>query len=75
MSTTLERFGIDRLDLDERLALAEEIWASMARELEREPPPEPLVRELERRLADSLARPEAVTPWEVIKARALDRAR
>ena len=32
-------------------------------------------RELERRLADSLARPDAVTPWEEIKARALARAR
>ena len=31
--------------------------------------------ELERRLADSIARPEAVTPWEVVKARALARAR
>ena len=31
--------------------------------------------ELERRLADSIARPEAVTPWESIKARAMARAR
>jgi putative addiction module component (TIGR02574 family) len=31
--------------------------------------------ELERRLADSIARPDAVTPWEVIKARALAKAR
>jgi putative addiction module component (TIGR02574 family) len=29
--------------------------------------------ELDRRLADSLAHPEAVTPWEVVKARALAR--
>jgi hypothetical protein len=27
--------------------------------------------ELERRLADSIARPHAVTPWEIVKARAL----
>jgi putative addiction module component (TIGR02574 family) len=32
-------------------------------------------RELERRLADSIARPEAVIPWEEVKARALARAR
>jgi hypothetical protein len=31
--------------------------------------------ELERRLADSLARPDAVTPWIVIKANGLARAR
>jgi putative addiction module component (TIGR02574 family) len=31
--------------------------------------------ELERRLADSLAHPDAVTPWEEIKTRAMARAR
>ncbi len=31
--------------------------------------------ELERRLADSIARPEAVTPWEEIKACAIARAK
>ena len=31
--------------------------------------------ELKRRLADSIARPDAVTPWEVVKARALANAR
>jgi|SRR5271170_4197347 len=32
-------------------------------------------RELERRRADSFARPDAVTPWLIVKARALARAR
>jgi putative addiction module component (TIGR02574 family) len=46
-----------------------------ALEEEQTPIPETQRQELERRLADSQARPAAVTPWEEIKARALARAR
>ena len=65
------------LDLDERdrLAVAEAIWDSVARDAAAGPLSAPQRKELERRLADSIARPEAVTPWEVVKARALARAR
>ena len=55
MAPTLQDLGLDRLSAE-----AEEM-----------PLPEPQRAELERRLADSIARPDAVTPWEVIKARAL----
>ena len=75
MSPTLQELGIDRLSAEDRLALAEAIWESVTRELEQAPLPEGQRQELERRLADSIARPDAVTPWEVIKARALARAR
>jgi putative addiction module component (TIGR02574 family) len=75
MPVTIHELGIDRLSAEERLALAEAIWDSVAREIEQSPPSETQRQELERRLADSVARPEAVTPWDVIKARALMRAR
>lgn len=75
MPPSLQELGIDRLDTDDRLALAEAIWESVAEEVERMPLTEAQERELRRRLADSIARPEAVTAWEVIKARALARAR
>jgi putative addiction module component (TIGR02574 family) len=42
----------------------------MAREIEQAPLSEAHLKELERRLADSIARPDAVTPWEEVKARA-----
>jgi putative addiction module component (TIGR02574 family) len=67
--------GIDRLSLEERIALAQEIWDSVAREVESAPLTEAQRRELERGLEDSLARPDAVNPWEEVKARALARAR
>lgn len=60
MSPNPEDFGIDRLSADDRLALAEAIWESVARELEQTPLSGGQRRELERRLADSIARPEAV---------------
>jgi putative addiction module component (TIGR02574 family) len=75
MAPTLEELGLDRLSIEDRLAIAEAIWDSVSRETAAAPPTGPQRAELERRLADSIARPDAVTPWEVIKARALARAR
>ncbi len=75
MPLTMHQLGLDNLSPEDRLALAEEIWDSVAKEIENEPISEPQRQELERRLADSIANPNAVTPWEEIKARALSRAR
>jgi putative addiction module component (TIGR02574 family) len=75
MSLILQELGIDLLSAEDRLTLAEAIWESVAREAEQSIVPEGQLKELERRLADSIARPDAVTPWEEVKARALARAR
>jgi putative addiction module component (TIGR02574 family) len=71
----LQTLGLDQLSIDDRLAVAETLWESVAREVEAAPLTPVQRAGLERRLADSLARPEAVTPWEEVKARALARAR
>jgi putative addiction module component (TIGR02574 family) len=75
MSPTLQQLGLDRLSVEDRIALAQALWDSVAQEVEQAPLTEGQRKELERRLADSIARPDAVTPWEEIKARALARAR
>jgi putative addiction module component (TIGR02574 family) len=75
MAPTIQELGLDWLGAEERLALAEAIWDSVLREIEDAPVSAAQRAELERRLADSIARPEAVIPWEVVKARALARAR
>ena len=75
MPPTMHELGIDRLGIDDRIALAHEIWESVAREVKSAPLTEAQRAELERRLADSLARPGAATPWDEVKARALARAR
>jgi len=73
MHPKLQELGIDRLSAEERLSLAEAIWERVACEIEQEPLPETQRKELERRLADSIDHPDTVTPWEVVKARALTR--
>jgi putative addiction module component (TIGR02574 family) len=75
MTRSLKELGLDHLSAEDRLEIAEAIWESVAREVETAPLPPAQREELERRLADSIARPAAVIPWEQIKARALARAR
>jgi putative addiction module component (TIGR02574 family) len=67
--------GIDRLSVEDRIALALAIWDSVAAQ-----PHPPLLseaqrQELQRRLDDHQANPEDVVPWEEIKAEALARFR
>ena len=75
MAPTLHELGLDRLSVEDRIALAQALWDSVAQEVEQAPLTEAQRKELERRLADSIARPDAATPWEEVKARALARAR
>ena len=75
MTPSLTELGLDRYPPEDRLAVAEALWDSVVREIESAPLPEAQRAELERRLADSIARPDAVVPWETVKARALARAR
>jgi putative addiction module component (TIGR02574 family) len=73
MSDRVKALGIDRLSLEERLALMQEIWDS----IEEEHPSAPLSAEQEaeirRRLESHKANPENAIPWELIKAEALAR--
>ena len=75
MSPSLSALGIDRLSVEDRIALAQKIWDDAAREVEQSPLPESQLQELQRRLADSTDRPDAVVPWEDVKAKALARAK
>lgn len=75
MAPTLQELGLDRLSPEDRLAVAHAIWDSVARDVEAAPLSAAERATLETRLADSIARPDAVTPWEVVKARLLARAR
>jgi putative addiction module component (TIGR02574 family) len=74
MVPSIQELGLDQLTPEDRRAVAEALWESVAREAEAAPVPAAQRAELERRLDDSIDRPEAVTPWEVVKARALSRA-
>jgi putative addiction module component (TIGR02574 family) len=70
---TLQALGIDRLSVQERIALAVAIWDSIP---VRSHPPlltESQRNELQRRLEDHEKNPDDVVPWEQIKAEALAR--
>jgi putative addiction module component (TIGR02574 family) len=73
MSERMKALGIDRMSLEERLALMHEIIDSIAEEQEGATLTDEQRAELERRIAASKANPDNVIPWEEIKAAALAR--
>jgi putative addiction module component (TIGR02574 family) len=61
--------SFDHLSVAERLDLITAIWDSIPDTTDAMPIPEWHRQELERRLADCEAHPEASIPWEEVKAR------
>lgn len=68
MTVSAKAFGIDRLNIDDRLALVEEIWASICADSASFPLTDVQRAELDRRVADDEAFPDDVIPWEDLKA-------
>jgi putative addiction module component (TIGR02574 family) len=67
MAVSAKTLGIDRLNIDERLALVDEIWASICADAATFPLTEAQRKELDRRLADD-AFPDDVMPWADVRA-------
>ena len=73
MPTMIQNLGIDRLSRDERLALVQQIWDTIAAD---QPPvllDEALRQELDRRVFEDDATPDDVIPWETVEAQTLAR--
>lgn len=68
MSVSLRSLGIDRLSVEERLTLVEDLWDSIAGESAATSPTDAQRAELDRRLADHEANPNDVIAWEDVKA-------
>jgi putative addiction module component (TIGR02574 family) len=75
VSVSLHDLGIDRLSIDERIQVAESIWDSVVHDVAAAPIPDRQRAELERRLADSVANPDAVRPWGDVEVEALTRVK
>jgi putative addiction module component (TIGR02574 family) len=75
MSVSLQEFGIDRLGVEERLALVDAILASVATESGSFPLSPAQREELDRRIADDDRDPDDVIPWEDVKRSLLDETR
>lgn len=73
MAATLQSLGIDQLSVADRLRLVQEIWDSIATEVEETPLTESQRQEVDRRLAAHQANPRATIPWEQVEAEALAR--
>jgi putative addiction module component (TIGR02574 family) len=73
MAVSLKSLGIDRLGVEERLALVEEIWDSIAADSAAVPLTEAQRSELDRRIAKHEANPDDVVPWEDVKASTVER--
>jgi putative addiction module component (TIGR02574 family) len=68
MSASLKSLGIDRLSVEERITLVEEIWDSIALDSATLPLTDAQRAELDRRLAEHEANPDDVVPWADVKA-------
>lgn len=68
MGASTKSLGIDKLDIAERLALVEEIWASIVADAETFPLTSEQRDELDRRVADDDGYPNDVIPWNDVKA-------
>ena len=67
MGASLKSLGIDRLAVEERLALVEDIWDSIATDSAALPLTDSQRAELDRRLAAHEANPDDVVPWEELR--------
>lgn len=73
MGVTAKSLGIDKLPIEERLALVEEIWdgiSSDARGLELN---DEMKAELDSRIEEADANPGAGIPWELIEGETRNR--
>ena len=68
MGVSVKTLGIDRLNVDERLALVEEIWATICADGKTFSLTDEQRAELDRRVADDDSFPEDVVPWDEVKA-------
>lgn len=73
MTVSLKALGIERLDVEERLALIEELWAGIAVDSAAVPLTDAQRAELDRRLVDLAANPEDAVSWDEVKASLEDR--
>ena len=73
MNASIKSLGIDRLPIEDRLALVEEIWDSIATDSAAVPLTEAQRAELQKRIEEDDAHPDDLTPWEQVKASTLSR--
>lgn len=69
MAPTLKSLGLDKLSVDERLDLLDQLWLSLDADPRKSDLPEWHVLEVEKRLAAADADPTGFVTWAEVKAR------
>ena len=70
MAVNMADYGLDQLSVEDRLTLAQQLWDSIAEEVNRLPLSPVEQQEVDRRLAAHRANPQAAIPWEQVEAEA-----
>lgn len=73
MAISLKSLGIERLGIEERLTLIEELWDSIAADSTAVPLTQAQRAELDQRIAEHEENPNDVVPWEEVKAAITER--
>lgn len=73
MGQALHALGIDSMSVEDRIALVQDIWDSVAIEAGLVSPSQAEMAELDRRLDEDDAAPDNTTSWETIKSDAAKR--
>jgi putative addiction module component (TIGR02574 family) len=68
MPISIRELGLDQLSVDDRLKLAEELWDSIASDVETRAVPDSHREEIERRLDAHRDDPKAGRPWVDVRA-------
>jgi putative addiction module component (TIGR02574 family) len=70
MAVNMANYGLDQLSVEDRLTLAQQLWDSIAEEMNRLPLSPAQQQEIDRRLAEHRTNPQAAIPWEQVEAEA-----
>lgn len=73
MGQALHTLGIDSMSVEDRIALVQDIWDSVAIAAGLVPPSPAEMAELDRRLDEDDATPDNTVSWETIKSEAAKR--
>jgi len=75
MGVTAKSLGIDKLDVENKLALIGELWDSVSSETEALPLPSEFKAELDRRIEAADSDPDSAVDWDQVKQQTLSRLR
>ena len=70
MAVNMADYGLDQLNVEDRLTLAQQLWDSLSEEVMRLPLTPAQRQEVDRRLEAHRANPQAAIPWEQVEAEA-----